>query len=88
MINIALDQNDITTRRSPTGHVTGLPPSPPQAKWQGRPSPGVEAVLSRDAALDGSYLELFAPWASNHPLAPKCRASADQQFWTVLLIKD
>jgi hypothetical protein len=65
MINIALDQNDITTRRSPTGHVTGLPPSPPQAKWQGRPSPGVEAVLSRDAALDGSYLELFAPWASN-----------------------
>lgn len=59
------NQNDLAARPSPTGHLMGLPPSPRQPKWKGKPPPGVEAVLTRDAALDGSHHEFFTPWASD-----------------------
>ena len=59
------NHDEIAARPSPTGHLTGLPPSPPQPRWQGEPPPGVEAVLTRNAALDEHYIENFAPWASN-----------------------
>lgn len=59
------NHNEIAARPSPTGHLMGLPLSPPQPRWQGKPPPGVDAVLSRNAALDGPHHDLFAPWASN-----------------------
>jgi hypothetical protein len=77
-MNNVRDHNEIAARPSPTGHLTGLPISPPQPRWQGGPPLGVDAVLTRNAALDGPHHELFAPWASNLALL---NSQFVQQVW-------